>query len=282
MRVIFNGDDFGLTSGINKGIIQSFRAGLLSSASLVVCGEASEEAISLAKDNPKLDIGIHLTLCDERSLVPPDDRFSAFLEGSSFPSKEKILYLILTRKMDYSQVETEWTKQIEKTLNSGILISHIDGHQFIHLFPGLFPLCLRLAENFGIPYVRTTFVDMISLEAGFKRLLQWILMKLWIGYFVSRRLTPPVKSIPSIGFLKAGGKMKADYILEYIDRSIRNRFCNIVEVILHPGLGDEYTSHKYRHWQYNWNRDLELLIDRSLAKELSRRGIEITTYRELS
>ena len=76
--------------------------------------------------------------------------------------------------------------------------------------------------------------------------------------------------------------MKADNVLEYSDRSIRNRLCNIVEVILHPGLGDEYTSRKYGHWQYNWNKDLELLIDRSLAEELSRRGIEITTYRELS
>ena len=281
MRVIFNGDDFGLTSGINKGIIQSYQTGLLSSTSLVIGGEAFEEAIFLAKENPGLDIGVHLTLCDEQPVVHDDDHLSTILEGSFFPSKEKILYLILTRKIDYSQVEIEWTKQIEKVLNTGILISHIDGHQYIHLFPGLFSICIRLAVKYRIPYVRTTFLDLMSLEAGFKRLIQWILMKLWIRCFVSRRLPSTVRSIPSIGFLKAGGKMKVDYVLKHIDRLVSNRLCNVVEVILHPGIGDEYTSRKYKHWYYNWDRDLELLIDKSLAKKLNHRAITITSYREL-
>ena len=281
MKVIFNGDDFGLTSGVNKGIMCSFQAGLLSSTSLIANGEAADEAISLAKDNLELDIGIHLTLTEQLPLLLTGNNFSLISHGTHFPSKEKIFYGIFSRKIDYKKVEAEWKAQIEKVIAAGLQISHMDGHQYIHLFPGLFPICIRLAVKYNIPYIRASILDPISFESGLKRILQCILLKFWVAKFVSWRDSMQYRGFPSLGFLKAGGRMDADTILKYLDRIIREGSYKAVEIILHPGIGDAYTSHKYRHWRYDWGKDMRLLQDRALARALNRRGVEIISYREL-
>lgn len=281
MKVIFNGDDFGLTSGVNEGIIHSFQGGLLSSTSLIANGEAASEAIALARENPELDIGIHLTLTEQFPLLPEGNNFLIISHGSPFPSKEKILYGILARKINYNKVEAEWKAQIEKVIGSGVQISHMDSHQFIHLFPGLFPLSLSLAVKYNIPYIRTSILDPISFGTGLKRILQCALLKLWANKFLSQRASPQIKRVPSLGFIKTGGRMEAGTIMKYIDRIIREGSHQFVEVFLHPGIGDAYTTHKYQHWRYDWAKDMKLLLDRVLKNELSRRGVEIISYREL-
>ena len=281
MKIIFHGDDFGLTSGINRGIILSFKEGLLSSTSIVAGGEAAEEALSLAGENPGLDVGIHLVLCDEPPLLPIQ-RLSSIISGKdSFPSKRKILQRILAKKVDFDQVEAEWNAQIEKCLHSGIAISHIDSHQFLHLFPGLFPLCLRVAARYKIPYVRTSIFDLIDPEVGLKRRLQWFSLVLWTRTFVLRSLPTNTGTVPVTGFLNAGGTMKPHYILRVVDRLIRQGSCPVIEVMLHPGIGDSHTLKKYRHWHYDWKQDMDLLRDQSLKEALHRRGLQTTSFREL-
>ena len=281
MKVIFHGDDFGLTTGINKGIIQSYKDGLLSSTSVVASGEAVEEAIFLAKQNKGLDVGIHLVLSDECPLLPSERLSSIIPEGAFFPSRQKIFQAIIARKIDYNQVEAEWCAQIEKCFNNGLAISHIDSHQFIHFFPALFQLTLRLARKYQIPYVRTVIFDMISLGYGLERFFQWILLKLWILYYISPRLPQYLKTIPTIGFLQAGGRMKVDTLLSTLEAIRMKQLSYAVEVMLHPGIADKHTVHKYYSWRYKWDNDLELLQKASLAKALDKRGIEVISYRDL-
>lgn len=61
-KLIVNADDFGLHTLINQGIIKGHRDGFITSTSIMPSANAYEEAVALAKDNPKLGIGIHLTL----------------------------------------------------------------------------------------------------------------------------------------------------------------------------------------------------------------------------
>lgn len=280
MKAIFHGDDFGLTSGINKGIIRSFRKGLLSSTSLIAGGEAAEEAISLAKEHPELDVGVHLIICDEKPVLSPVELPSITSGASHFPSRKQIQKAILAREINYREVEAEWNAQVEKVLDAGIPISHLDGHQFIHLFPGLLPACLRIAENYQVSFVRASSIDLLTIKVGFKRIIQWLALKLWIRLFVSRSLPSNIRVPPSVGFLEAGGRMKSGSVLKTID-TLRNRqSSSMVEFIFHPGTGDTYTSHKYGHWHYDWKKDLELLTDRSLKESLDLRGVVLTSFRE--
>lgn len=280
MKVIFHGDDFGLTSGVNKGIIRSFSEGLLTSASLIAGGKAAQEAISLAKDNPGLDMGIHLVLCDEPPVLRPGDLSSIISSGTCFPSRKQVLRAILARRIDYKEVEAEWNAQVETLLNAGVRVSHLDSHQYIHLFPGLMAVFLKIVKKYDIPFVRGSINDPASLETGFKRLIQWTGLSLWTRSFVSRSLPSHVRVLPSVGFLAAGGRLNSDMLLKTLESLRSKKSAHAVEVILHPGIGDAYTFNKYSHWGYDWKKDLDLLTDRTLKKSLVLRGIKTTSFRK--
>ncbi|MFC1886367.1 carbohydrate deacetylase [Thermodesulfobacteriota bacterium] len=280
MKLIFHGDDFGLTPGINRAILQAYKHGLLTSASIIVNGEAADVAMELAKNNPEMDIGVHLTLCDETPVLASRDLSSLISNGSLLPSRQKVLQAVLFRKIDYKQVESEWSAQIETCLDANIPISHIDSHQFLHLFPGLFPVCLRLATKYQIAYIRVANRDVISFDAGVKRFFQWMCLRFWSNRFILPRLPSQIKCVPSIGFLKAGGRMSRNGFLNSIDKIRRKRSIRVIEVILHPGIGDVYTRNKYQHWQYDWHNDLKLLLDPFLKEELVRRSVGLTSFKE--
>ena len=272
MRVIFHGDDFGLTPGVNRGIISAFKHGLLTSTSLMAVGEAADQAIALALENPSLDVGIHLVLTDEPPLLSP----------ITLPSRNRILRAIFSRKLDYGQVEAEWCAQVEKVLSTGIKISHLDSHQFVHLFPGLFNVCLSISRRYNIPFIRSTMIEP-SLSSpliapGLGRLAQWIGLWGWTRLMALRGCFPSGDTIPSVGFLNAGGRMDCTIILEILDKLAKNQQYSRVEFILHPGVGDNHTHDIYKHWHYFWENDLALLLNNDLRKGLEMRNIKTTSF----
>ena len=70
-RLIVNGDDFGLSTQVNAGILHAHRSGILTSTSLMVTGPAWEDAVALAKATPSLSVGLHLTLVQGRAVLSP-------------------------------------------------------------------------------------------------------------------------------------------------------------------------------------------------------------------
>jgi predicted glycoside hydrolase/deacetylase ChbG (UPF0249 family) len=67
---ILTADDFGLSREVNAGIIEAHRKGVLTGASLMVAGAARDEAAALARENPALDVGLHLVVCRGFSVTP--------------------------------------------------------------------------------------------------------------------------------------------------------------------------------------------------------------------
>ena len=278
MRIIFHGDDFGLTRGINEGIIHAFKRGLLTSASIVTTGEAVADALRLAGEHPDLDLGIHLVLCDERPLLSPERIPSILSADQRFLSRKQLLVRILTRKMNIMEVYEEWKAQIEKLLVEGISPSHLDGHQYLHLYPQLLPVTLKLAKEYRIPFVRGTIADRLDLKSGMKRLVQWAFLKSWTVWNLPCLGPIQGSPIPSVGFLKSGGRMDRDYILKTVDLLRRKGAWPVIEMNFHPGTGDPHTSRKYRHWHYDWKKDLDLLVDESLENALLERGIVLSSF----
>jgi predicted glycoside hydrolase/deacetylase ChbG (UPF0249 family) len=86
--LIVNGDDFGLTPGVNTGILEAHLRGILTSASLFANAPSTEEAILIARRTPTLGIGCHLMLVDGYPLLPGSQvptrarrRIQAVVEG---------------------------------------------------------------------------------------------------------------------------------------------------------------------------------------------------------
>ncbi|RMD57826.1 MAG: ChbG/HpnK family deacetylase, partial [Nitrospirae bacterium] len=60
-RLIINADDFGASKAINRAVLRAYTSGILTSSSLMVSGEYSDEAFLMAKEHTGLGVGIHLT-----------------------------------------------------------------------------------------------------------------------------------------------------------------------------------------------------------------------------
>jgi predicted glycoside hydrolase/deacetylase ChbG (UPF0249 family) len=158
-RLIVNADDFGLTSGVNRAIIELHQAGVLTSATLMAKASASEEAIELALANPSLGVGCHIVLVDGEPVLSPrelptltDPRTGQFRStlGAFLPR-------LLTGQIRAAEIEAEATAQIALLQERGLRVTHIDTHKHTHMFPQVLGPVLRAATAAAIYAVRNPF-----------------------------------------------------------------------------------------------------------------------------
>ncbi len=154
-NLIVNADDLGWTEGVNRGIAEAHRNGIVTSTSLLANGTAFASGVELARSTPGLGVGVHLNLSDgapvaARELVTSLVNDSGEFEGGP----ESLLLRIASRGVELREVEQEWEAQIEKVRDAGIQPTHLDGHKHVHMLPGLFEIALRLAKRYGIGALR--------------------------------------------------------------------------------------------------------------------------------
>ena len=149
-QLIVNADDLGRTDQINEGIATAFRDGLVSSASLVANSPAFDHALTIARANPTLGVGVHLTLHE----YPPlsDSEYLRALSKKSFVAA--FASLAYATPTQVKLVEQEFRRQIEKALTHGVLVDHLDGHNHVHAHPRLTGVLFRLARDYSIRHIR--------------------------------------------------------------------------------------------------------------------------------
>ena len=268
LYVIFHGDDFGLTSGVNKGILQAFRKGVLTSVSIMACGAAVDEAIEIAHGHPDMDTGVHLVLSDEIPLRTPTP-----FPFARFPRRRRLISTLLSRKLTLQHIETQWKHQVEMLLDAGIPLSHMDSHQHIHLYPGILPIAVRIAIEYGIPFIRSSFTEpVISAGAGYRRMVDYLLIKSWSTVCTLQTGIHSWACIPTTGFLHAGGKLNFNTLSATMD-AVRRKRIPAIELMLHPGTENPQTCTRYHHWNYFWENDLNLITDPRTAPMLAQKNI---------
>jgi predicted glycoside hydrolase/deacetylase ChbG (UPF0249 family) len=145
-KLVVNADDFGFTRDVNQGVVEAFRCGILRATTLMANGDAFEDAVRLARENPELDIGCHLVLVQGRSAIPPHPPLPATLG-------DFLQALALGR----IRVFDELTAQVRRILDAGLLPTHLDSHKHTHLLPPVLNAVARISEEFSIPWVRRPF-----------------------------------------------------------------------------------------------------------------------------
>lgn len=146
--LIINADDFGLTAGINRAVLEAYQTGVLTSATLMAVGLAWHEAVELARANPGLGVGVHLTLTALRPVLPPEEVPSLVDKRGRF---RRLGRAPLWRK---DEVEKEWRAQITRLVEAGLKPTHLDSHHHVHLWPGLVDVAVKLAREFELPALR--------------------------------------------------------------------------------------------------------------------------------
>ena len=170
-RLIVNADDFGLTSGVNRAILELHQAGVLTSATLMARAAATSEAIEIAKATPSLGVGCHVVLVDgEPILSAAHDlpNISSAVQQRFIPTLGGFLSAIYKngspQKID-RQIEAEARAQIQSLQSRGVRLTHVDTHKHTHMFPRVLRPVLRAARSCGIGAVRNPFEPAWSVSA---------------------------------------------------------------------------------------------------------------------
>ena len=158
-RLIVRGDDMGFSNSGNLAAIKTYKEGIVRSVEVLVPSPWFPEAVQLLKENPGLDVGIHLTLTSEwdnikwrplsdcPSLKDPDGYFYPMI----WPNKNYPNRAVLQNKWTLGDVEKEFRAQIELAIKIIPRISHVSGHMgCTHMNEEVAKLTQRLAKEYNI------------------------------------------------------------------------------------------------------------------------------------
>jgi len=156
-RLIVNADDFGLSRSVNEAVIRAHCEGILTTASLMVNESGFDEAVKLAKQNPKLGAGLHLTLLQGRSTLPPG-KIPGLVNarGEFFNSPVGVGLNYFFKRNLREQLRSEIHAQFEKFHDTGLPLDHVNGHLHLHLHPVVFNILMEDADKLCIRHLRLT------------------------------------------------------------------------------------------------------------------------------
>jgi chitin disaccharide deacetylase len=281
-RLIVNADDFGLTAGVNRGIVEAHVAGIVTSATLMANSAAFDDAVRLGRSSPKLSVGCHLVLVDGSPLLGADkvpslvdrDRFRQNISGFAVRA--------LSGRLDADEIEAEATAQIRKLQSAGIQVSHIDTHKHTQMFPQVLRPLLRAAQACGVRAIRNPFGWMA---------FSWIAPRpqLWQRYGQVKLLNLLQdkfrRAVADAGMITTDGSVGVVATGALDDQLIRLILETLPEgtweFVTHPGYNDaDLAAIRTRLRE---SRELERrILSRPAIRELLRHeGIQLFSYRDL-
>src|SRR5690242_2816795 len=142
-RVIFTGDDFGLSAENNAGIIAAHEHGVMPGTSLMVGGDAAAEAVAYARSHPSLAVGLHVTFRDTRPASPPDQIPLLVQADGYFPPSSQGYRLDLRSAQVRAQVAVEIAAQFRAFFATGLPCDHVNSHLHVHRHPVVALLVFR-------------------------------------------------------------------------------------------------------------------------------------------
>lgn len=145
--LLVNADDFGFSRGVNHGIIDSHKYGIVNSTTIMMNAAASEHAIELAKKTPTLKVGVHLVLTWGKPLLSD---VPSLVDENGFFKKQSIL-IEQPSEISLHELEREWSAQIDLLLASGIVPTHFDSHHHVHGIKTFYPVVKKLSEHYQLP-----------------------------------------------------------------------------------------------------------------------------------
>jgi len=227
-QLILTADDFGRSAEVNAAIERCHRAGFLTQASLMVNEPAAAEALEMAKRNPRLCVGLHLSVCDGLASGP-----SALTDAAGrFPASHAwagMRYFFHRGLM--ADLRREIEAQFDRFLALGFPPTYWDGHAHLHLHPTILKLAVPIARARGFRAMR------LVRDPGKPAILPWIFSAL-------SRAAEPKLTARGIAFadqvfgLRDTGRMDAAALGRILEALPEGRS----ELYFHPGADPEISD----------------------------------------
>jgi chitin disaccharide deacetylase len=284
-RLIVNADDFGLTPGVNRAILEAHEHGIVTSSTLMANSAALDDAVRLAQSHTRLAVGCHTMLVDGMPLLASgqvatllsDPRSGEFLRGiGGFALRA------LSGRIDTDQVESEVTAQIHKLQSAGIAVSHLDTHKHTHLFPQILRPLLRAARACGVKAIRNPF-GRIAFSAIAGR------PNLWKRYGQLRVLNALAakfrRAVAEAGMVTTDGSIGVAATGALDERLFRWLFENLPEgtweFVCHPGYNDADLDKIHTRLRQSREIELRLLTSPTTREILAQNQVELISFRDL-
>ena len=242
--LIINADDFGLSEGINRGIIECFRAGSVSSTSVMVGMPAFTDAVRLSRDAPGLGIGLHFTL----TIGQPLTRAPSLVDRSTgdFLRVPALVRRALAGRLRTREVEDECAAQIAAARGAKLRLTHLDGHHHIHLLPGVRDAVRRVVSAERIPAVRRPSERVFGVVAWWRRLPERVLIGA-LARYVDPGAWRAATAEHFVGSMLLGARNFQSLLLRVLDSLLPGT----TELMVHPGYvpgplpgNDRYTTQR--------------------------------------
>lgn len=273
--VVINADDFGIHPNVNRAIVLGHREGVVTSASIMACGAAFDDAVSQSRSCPGLGIGVHLTLVEERPLAPAGQVPSLVDRAGTMPGS----YMDFTRgwisgRICPKDVKRELETQIERVLRAGITPSHLDSHQHVHCLPGIWKTTIELAKKYAIPYVRLPYFDSVRIDATpVQSAVRW-----GVNVMAGIRRIKADSDIRHADYVRGfafSGRMSPERLLSIL-QTIRP---GLTEIMVHPGIPDEELTRNYSRWKgFSWKQDMDAVTDPRVVAFCADGGIALGNF----
>lgn len=285
-NLIVNADDLGWTEGVNRGIAEAHRGGLVTSASLLANGRAFVSALDVARSNLELGVGVHLNLSNGPPTANPNEVSSLLnAQGQLHLATGALFLRIVTSRLNLDEVQREWEQQIRKVRGAGISPTHLDGHKHVHMLPGLFEIAVRLAKKHGIRGIRISHED--------SRL------RAWLSSGTQQNTTVLLEQAAQARVLKFlarnardladhAGLITTDYFCgiaqtgaltsDGVETLLKNLPDGTTELMCHPGYADDDLQNSPTRLQQSRQAELRILTEERTRKLVAREGIRLISY----
>lgn len=276
VRVIINADDIGLTAGVTRGITRAMLHGVATSATFMAAMPDAEVAAAAIVLHG-LDVGVHLNITQGRPLAQRTEVPSLVDDRGIFWNPGELRSRARRSAIMSKDVELEFSRQVERTLELGIHPTHLDSHHHVHASLGIAMALYRVARRYGIRGVRTVRAYDTFDPALFARLERQDLARREARASLGDDGEARLPRAP-IALLKPGGE-----IAEWVDLLGQLAPCSdtsVFEIICHPAVADDDLS---RLSQFVSSREAELRVVTSaeVREAVSSLGIRLISYGDL-
>ncbi len=269
-RLIVNADDFGLSRSVNEAVARAHRDGILTSASLMVNEPGFDQAVKLAKENPRLGVGLHLTLLMGHAALPPEKipgLVNARGEFSNSPVGAGMAYFFKSNLRE--QLRAEIHAQFGKFHATGLPLDHVNGHLHLHLHPAIFKILIEDASALRIRHLRLTR-DCLARSRRMAR-GRWLyrVSHAAIYEWLSGRAREPLRE-RGIGHAETTFGLLQDSRVDevYVLKLLPELPPGDSELYAHPSLG------KFKH-------EFDALVSPRVKERVDDLGIELIRYQDL-
>ncbi len=255
---------------MNVAVIRAHRDGILTTASLMVNEPGFAEAVSLAKENPRLGVGLHLTLLMGQSTLPPEKIPGLVNSRGEFynsPVGVGLNYFFNRNLREHLRAEIH--AQFDKFHATGLPLDHVNGHLHLHLHPAIFKILMEDADKLRITHLRLTRDCLARSRRMSRGHLFYKISHAAIFEFLSHRARKilAAKKIRhaqiTFGLLQ-DSRVDENYILKLLPELLPGDS----ELYSHPSL-DKFKP------------EFDALISPRVQDEIKKLGIELIRYQDL-